>query len=335
MLKSLMKKRKTFIIITVSTVLSAILLILLLLPRGKAFTVIIDGEQNNYITYKDTVKEALDDKGIKLSPKDKIDIDLNSKLVEKSSIHIKKAVDVKVSVDGKKLDIQSSEDDIGSMLNGEGIILKEQDKITPDKSAKLSEGMEIDITRVETKALTETIPISFNEVVKEDSSLLNTKKKILQEGKTGEKQILTSVVYEDGIEVSRKVVSETITKKPVDRIILQGTYPYMPVSRSGEAMPYTKVFKAKATAYWAVRGVGKTYTASGRLAVRDSKGYSTIAVDPNVIPYGTKLFVEGYGFAIAADTGTAIIGDTIDVFFNSYNEACKWGLKYVNVYILK
>ena len=99
-------------------------------------------------------------------------------------------------------------------------------------------------------------------------------------------------------------------------------------------MAYSRIIKVKATAYSAVHGIGTTYTSSGRKAVRNHDDYSTIAVDPNVIPIGTKLFVEGYGFAVAADTGTAIKGNAIDVFFDTRRESSKWAVKYVNVYVL-
>lgn len=59
-----------------------------------------------------------------------------------------------------------------------------------------------------------------------------------------------------------------------------------------------------------------------------------VAVDPNVIPMGTKLFVEGYGEAIAADQGGAIKGNRIDLFFDSRQEALNWGMKTVKVTIL-
>lgn len=58
-------------------------------------------------------------------------------------------------------------------------------------------------------------------------------------------------------------------------------------------------------------------------------------MDPRVIPYGTKLYVEGYGYAIAEDTGGAIKGNKIDVYFNSAEECSNWGVRYVNVYLLK
>lgn len=59
-----------------------------------------------------------------------------------------------------------------------------------------------------------------------------------------------------------------------------------------------------------------------------------VAVDPNVIPMGTKLYVEGYGEAIAADQGGAINGNRIDLYFDSHQEAMNWGMKAVKVSIL-
>lgn len=79
---------------------------------------------------------------------------------------------------------------------------------------------------------------------------------------------------------------------------------------------------------------GGTKTASGMPTKRDPNGISTVAVDPSVIPYGTPLYIEGYGYAVAADCGTAIKGKTIDLFFNSYQESANWGIKYVTVTIL-
>lgn len=329
--KDFMRKFK----ITISAVLAALFLILVICSNIKTITICYDGNEKKFVTLRSTVKNLLKSKNISVGQKDKVEPGLDTMLSDKQIIVIKRAVNLQVTTDGMKFNIMSSAEDIDSMLKSEGIYLNTGDKIMPDVNTKLCEGMDIRIIRVETKTVVETVPVSFKENIKNDSKLPNTKKKAIQEGKDGEKQVTYQLTCEDGIEVSRVVINENITKNPVDRVIVQGTYPLMPVSSSGDIMSYTRVFKAKATAYWAVRGVGKTYTASGRKAVRKVDGYSTIAVDPKVIPYGTKLFVEGYGFAIAADTGTAIKGDTVNVFFDTYKEACRWGLKYVNVYILK
>jgi uncharacterized protein YabE (DUF348 family) len=322
-------------IIPFTVVLVVVFIFTAMYMKRKTITVVVDGEQRKITTYRSTVAQVLKTNDILLGPKDKISPSLDSKLMDEQAIDIKRAVNVKVTVDGKDIDLLSPEDNIGSMLKVEGITLRDTDRVVPDISTSLVEGMDIKVVRVDKTNITEVVPIQFKEVVKVNKSLANTKKQLSQEGKSGEKEVITRITYEDGVEVSREVIGETIIKSPQDKIVIQGTYPYMPVSRSGSIMSYSRVFEARATAYWAIRGVGKTYTASGRKAVWNPDGYSTIAVDPKVIPYGTKLFVEGYGFAIAADTGTSIKGNKVDVYFNTYKQACNWGVKYVNVYILK
>lgn len=316
-------------------VLTCTLLFTFVFLTRKTITVFEDGKERRIVTYKNTVKKVLEDNEILVGPKDKISSALEAKLVNKEVINIKRAVNVKVLVDGKELPIESAEDNVGLMLKAEKITLGSEDRVEPEKEAKLSDGMEIKIVRVETKTVEEKIPINFNTVVKKSSSMPNNQRKTTQAGKNGEKKVTYSVVCENGKEVSRKVTSETVVSNPVDEIIFQGTYPLMPVNKNGETLSYSRVFKARATAYYAVHGVGSTYTASGRKAVRNADGYSTIAVDKSIIPLGTKLFVEGYGFAVAADVGTAIVGNNIDVYFNTYKEACNWAVRYVNVYVLK
>ncbi|MEG1004502.1 3D domain-containing protein [Clostridium sp.] len=93
--------------------------------------------------------------------------------------------------------------------------------------------------------------------------------------------------------------------------------------------PYLKTITAEATAY-----SGHTITAMGTKPVRDPNGISTIAVDPNVIPLGSKVFIPGYGVAIAADTGGVIKGNKIDLFMNSKEECTSFGRQTVTVNII-
>ena len=93
--------------------------------------------------------------------------------------------------------------------------------------------------------------------------------------------------------------------------------------------PYLKTLTVEATAY-----SGHTITAMGTKPVRDPNGISTIAVDPNVIPLGAKVFIPGYGYAIAADTGGVILGNKIDLFMNSKEECTAFGRQTVTVHII-
>ena len=79
---------------------------------------------------------------------------------------------------------------------------------------------------------------------------------------------------------------------------------------------------------------GGTFTAMGLKPVRNPNGISTVAVDPNVIPLGSKVHVSGYGVAIASDTGGAIKGNIVDVYLNSYQECIQWGRRNVTVTLL-
>lgn len=311
----------------------------------KNFTVIIDGKQIKLVTYQKTFDSALRKADINIAVKDKIDKVLNSKITNNDVITINHAINLKVLVDNKVLNISSAEKDIEQMLNSEKIVLSPNDKVYPSIENKLSIGMNVIITRVETETVLESKPIDFKTVIKKDKDTLKSQSEVLQKGIKGEKNITLAVIYENGKEVARKVIKEMIVKQPQNKIISQGTMLPVTLSRGESSKTYTKTLNSqststssktlnvKATAYWAFNGVN-TYTSSGRKAVRDSNGYSTIAVDPNIIPMGTKLYVEGYGYAIAADKGSGVKGKFIDVFFNTREEAIKWGVKYLKVQIL-
>jgi len=304
----------------------------------KNITVFVDGKQINLVTYQKTFDDALRKADIAISLNDKVDKVLNSKIVNNDVITINHAVNLKVFVDNKELNISSAEKDIALMLNTEKISLSPSDKVTPAIENKLSKDMNVVVTRVKTETIQEKKSIDFKTVIKKDTDTLKSQSKILQKGVTGEKNITSNITYENGKEVNRKVIKEMVVKEPQHKIIAQGTLTHISVSRGGSSnisdlnatSDSGKNLNVKATAYWAVNA----YTFSGRKAVRDPNGYSTIAVDPNVIPIGTKLYVENYGYAIAADKGSGVKGKFIDVFFNTPQEASNWGVKYLNVRII-
>lgn len=92
---------------------------------------------------------------------------------------------------------------------------------------------------------------------------------------------------------------------------------------------YKEVYTMMSTAY-----AGDTITYMGTTPVRDSDGISTIAVDPSIIPLGSKVYIPGYGLAIASDTGGLINGNRIDLFLNSEDECINWGVQTVSLYLI-
>ncbi|MBZ9684941.1 ubiquitin-like domain-containing protein [Clostridium estertheticum] len=308
----------------------------------KVISVIVDGKSIQVITLKSNVNQILKTNNIALGAKDQITVSLDSEVKDGDKIYIKKAVNVKVKVDGKELNIQTAENTVADMLKAENIVLSGEDKVTPLKSDSLKSGLQVQITRVNTDVLQEVKAIDFATEFKNSNELDKGVKKVIQTGKAGQKVITSSVVYENGKEVSRKLVSEKLKSQPVKQIVALGTLGVYTPSRGGD-IHYTEKLRVRATAYNAdFDSTGKSpgdsgygITSTGVRAKRNTDGYSTIAVDPRVIPLGTKLWVDGYGLAIAEDIGGAIKGNHIDLYFDSNNEMMDWGSRSVDIYILK
>ncbi|MBZ9632876.1 3D domain-containing protein [Clostridium sp. FP1] len=308
----------------------------------KVISVIVDGKSIQVITLKSNLNQILKTNNIALGAKDQITVSLDSEVKDGDKIYIKKAVNVKVKVDGKELKIQTAENTVADMLKAENIVLKDEDKITPLKSESLKSGLQVQITRVNTDVLQETKAIDFATEFKSSDELDKGVKKVIQSGKVGQKVITSSIVYENGKEVSRNLVSETIKSQPVKQIVALGNVNVYTPSRGGN-IRYTKKIKVRATAYTADynstnKGPDDPYlgiTSTGARAKRNADGFSTIAVDPRVIPMGSKVWVDGYGYAIAEDVGGAIKGNIIDLYFHSSDEMWDWGSRNVDVYILK
>lgn len=298
----------------------------------------IDGIEETFVTYKGTVKDVLDKKGIIINPKDKVQPALEDTVSDGDTISVKRAISVKLTVGEKQVEIQTAENTIEEVLVAEKDQLKSQgieynegvDEIEPSLETEITKDLAINLVKVEVKNELATEAIGYDVVIESDSSLDSGLEEIKQDGANGEKQVTYQVVYKNGAEVSRTVKSSKVIAEPINKVVLQGTRQTF-ASRSGELLEYKSVLYVESTAY-----SGGGVTATGTVPVRDPNGISTVAVDPRVIPLGSLVYVEGYGKAIAADTGGAIKGNIIDVYVNSDEEAINnWGRKYnVPVYIL-
>lgn len=227
---------------------------------------------------------------------------------------------------------------ISDVLSENGIVLGDEDIISLPLETVVTDGMDVEITKVlhETREVSEEIAF---ETEKRPSSMMNKgTTKVIQEGNPGSKKVVYDIKTENGIEVSRTVMSETVIEEPQKKILEYGTKEVskggIVTTWSGEKLAYKRVLNMTATAYTTERTSDKI-TATGKVA---RVGY--VAVDPKVIPLGSKLYILAangkswcYGIAYAQDTG--VRGNKIDLFFDTYNECIKFGRKKATVYVLE
>ncbi len=140
---------------------------------------------------------------------------------------------------------------------------------------------------------------------------------------------------ENGKEIDRKLVAEKTVQESQNKIVAVGTKVMVAqVSRGNNTVAANgKEMYVEATAYTAYCNGCSGKTATG-INLRSNPDVKVIAVDPRIIPLGTKVWVEGYGYAVAGDVGGAIKGDKIDVFMPTKEQAFRFGRKKVKIRIL-
>lgn len=288
-------------------------------------------------TFKSTVKDLLEEEGIKLKKEDAVTPSLDSNLKNGMRVTIKRAVPITICVGGKTKDIYSAASNVKEVLQQNNINIGPKDKVNMSLDTPVFKYMYIDVTKVTEKIIAQKVDIPYQTETVKNDNMERGQVRVVQQGEVGEKQIVMKVIYENGKEIAKNIIEEKIIKNPINQIVHVGTLGVFTTSR-GETFRYREIKSMIATAYTnSSADTGKSpgdpdygITATGIKATR-----GVIAVDPRVIPLGTRLYVEGYGFGIAADTGGAIKGDKIDVFFPTFEETMKWGRRYVKVYILK
>lgn len=237
------------------------------------------------------------------------------------------AVEVTVIADGQEWEWTSSHTTVGSILKDAGVTLGPKDRVEPCLGAKAEQNSRIRVFRIVEKVVVQKEPINYQTTIKFNPQA--SMRQVTREGERGEKEIKYLVTYKDGKKVDTKVLSATVLKKPVDEIVVVSKPTQLP-SRGGYAR---RTIQMVATAYDpGPRSCGKW--ANGRTAIGMKAGYGVVAVDPRVIPLRTKLYVEGYGPCVAGDVGRAIKGNRIDLGFDTYSQAIKFGRRKVTVHIL-
>lgn len=325
---------------------------------GKEVQLVVDGRVTTVETRGSLLQELLDEQAITLSPQDQISMPLNGAIRDGDRIIIDRAIPVNVTVGSKTKTIFTSQDTVDHVLKEAGVTIQGEDIVQPSQDTKLTSNMNINVVRVTKQKVKETEDREFRVIKTADPSLEKGDNRVIQRGESGLMVNHYEKVYHNGKLVSKTKVSQQIERRTRDKIIAVGTKKVEKpvivqaaatdvkatpaklsgtkkvttakavennvVSRAGVDFKYKKVLNnVSMTAYSAEQqGIG-TRTASG---TRVTEG-RTIAVDPNIIPIGWWVYIEGIGFRRAEDTGGAIKGNKIDVYYDSLKSAMNFGRK--------
>lgn len=317
----------------------------------RAFTVTlnIENEIKEIKVNDGTVCDLLKSENIILPENKTTNIPLNTKLQPNMNINIVDLINITLDMDGKLTPLQVPMGSLKDALAFSGISLNESYVTSVDKEAVVENGMIVIAGPLEEKNEEEIEQIPFNTVQKNTDTLLKGKTKIEQNGSNGEKLVLNKRKYIAGKLVSSEKVGESVVKQPVDQIKLLGTKVEPVVKNSsvtvntenktitdsnGNVLSYAKVIKGTCTAY--SNKFGKT-TSTGRAAKR-----GVIAVNPKIIPYGTKVYIKSpdgkvvYGHAVAGDTGGFTKHGNVlaDLCYDSESECDSFGRRQMEIYIL-
>lgn len=305
--------------------------------KAKEVVLTVDGESNTYYTTEDTVSSFLKEKDITVEKHDILSVDGNQSIKDAMDISLEKAFQITLNDGGEESKVWTTTNKVSDFLSNQSITLNELDRVKPSKKANVTKGTTVTITRVE--KVTEVVEeeVKYATVKKNDSSLKKGTEQVVDSGESGLVEKKYELILENGKEVDRKLLSEDVKRESKDRVVAVGTKVIKntgsnTVSRGDSTA--SKTLYMKATAYnWDCRTCsGSGFTATGFNLKANPNG--VIAVDPSVIPLGTKVHVEGYGYAVARDTGGNIRGNRIDVHLPSNAAALRYGRKTVKVTIL-
>ncbi len=305
-----------------------------LTPMPLAITVQDGGDSYTVRTSARTVGELLTEGDIILGESDAIDPPPETPLFNNMALQITRAIPLTIQVDGQTYAIFSDARTPAEVLANAGIALGDLDIINPAADAVLNAGDTVQVVRVREEAIVAEVEVPYQTVYQPSEDLDLDTKAVISGGVPGIKRQSTRIRYEDGVEVSRVNEGEWIEKEPVNEVIGYGTRITINVIGTPEGpLEYWRVVNMRVTAYTAASS-GKSpdhpsygITASGRPA-----GTGIVAVDPNVIPFRSEVYVPGYGIGYAGDTGGGIKGRWIDLGYDG-DELQAWN-GYVDVYYL-
>ena len=221
----------------------------------------------------------------------------------------------------------TNKDTVGEALEELNIRFSKK-RLYPVADTPVTANVEIHVLDRGDKLSSEEAPSEIPVKYIDDESIPYGQEKLVEQGEAGKVKVIKKSVVSTGnmpkeVEIAREVLAD-----PKYSVIRRGVG--MSVQTPEGRKKYTRIITAEASAYTIHCGSGTGLTSIGLVPAR-----GIVAVDPRVIPYYTKMYIPGYGVAIAGDTGGAIRGNRVDLFMDSYDEAINWGRRDVQIYILE
>ncbi len=359
-------QRLTLIVRWMSILLPVVCAVLLLsqVVFAKTVYVINDGTTTViHTSYTTDPEQVLSEAGIQL---DEDDTFATQDGIGCAEITIMRQAVVGIVSPGGGVTLKTCSQTVAEVLKEANLLLGQYDHLSVDLDAPVYDGMIIEIVRQVTTEETYTVSTPYDTLYVLDRALDPHQQQELVPGREGQLLCVDSVYYRNGEQIERRESSRTVIAEPVSRIVAVGSLEGIPqeqvlmpdssengalnaivgngqlyigegliVTPDGQILTYTDTLQVKATAYHNTDPGCTIYTAIGTLC-----RVGAIAVDPKVIPYGTRMYIvtnDGeyiYGIAVAEDCGGAIKGNRVDLYFDTTDECWTFGVRNATVYFL-
>ena len=352
--------------VALAVLLSSLVLLLTLPAFAQTKYVITDGD-NVIVCLSNSTdpQQVIEEAGLELGESDTYTTQLSYGATE---IHINRVQMISVREGDQVYVVGSYGGTVSDILESLDITLSESDMLSCVPETRTYDGMSISITRVTHETLEYDEPIPFGTRTFEDTSLAPGEEKILLEGIDGLNHFTAQITYEDGVEVDRSVLSQEIVSSPQDAIILRGVdrtvmdqtftnvedyiisddyYRYTPPTEGsdgdekkfvpGTDLAYHEAVLFEATAYTCN---SPNYLGNRRTFTGTAARVGAIAVDPKVIPLGTRMYIASadgeyiYGYCVAEDTGGLIKGNLVDLYYDTHDACMDFGRRDIIIYFL-
>lgn len=291
--------------------------------------------------YGDTVAQALAQAGVTPGKNDAVTPAADTPITGQTDIKVIKRYNVSITADGKTTPVVVSEGTVAQALDEAGVKVGKDDIVSVKQDAAVSEGMKIAVARVEYRQVTAQQAIPFQNRTEKSASLYTGQKQIRTPGKDGVKSVVLKQKYVDGKLAGSEEISSTVISQPVEQVTVVGTKRRAGTvengdgtftDKNGKVVRYRKCVSGKCTGY----------TGGGRTSTGRPAAFGLVAVNPRIIPYGSRLYITSpdgktvYGYAIAADTGGGVMKGKIvaDLYFNTVGQCRQFGIRNMNIYVL-